>query len=143
MRAENLRHAATAVLVRNSAGQVYVHRRTESKDVFPGLLDFTAGGVVGAGEDPAEAAKRELDEELGIRGVALKFLGAADYADDHTDVRAFLFTVTWDGPIAWQPEEVAWGEWHNAADLERNVAERPQDFVPDAVALWADRWPAL
>jgi 8-oxo-dGTP pyrophosphatase MutT (NUDIX family) len=143
MRAENLRHAATAVLVRNSARQVYVHRRTDTKDVFPGLLDFTAGGVVGAGEDPAEAALRELDEELGIRGAALEFLGAADYADSHTDVRAFLYTVTWDGPIAWQPEEVAWGEWRNLDDLERALTERPQDFVPDAVALWADRWPDL
>ncbi|MCB0913776.1 MAG: NUDIX hydrolase, partial [Propionibacteriaceae bacterium] len=56
MRAENLRHGATAVVVRNSSGQVYVHRRTPTKDVYPGRRDFAAGGVIGAGEEPDAAA---------------------------------------------------------------------------------------
>ena len=38
MRAENLRHAATAVVVRDPLGRVYVHRRTDTKDVYPCLL---------------------------------------------------------------------------------------------------------
>ncbi|MGI8695317.1 MAG: NUDIX hydrolase, partial [Mycobacteriales bacterium] len=50
VRAGNLPHAGTGVLVRDSAGRVYVHRRADTKDVFPGLHDCFAGGVVGAGE---------------------------------------------------------------------------------------------
>ena len=53
VRAQNLPHAATAVLVRNSRGQVYLHRRTDTKDVYPGLYDVWAGGCVDAGEEPA------------------------------------------------------------------------------------------
>ena len=45
MRRDNLRHAATGVLVRNSAGDIYVHRRTATKDVYPRYYDFMAGGV--------------------------------------------------------------------------------------------------
>ena len=83
MRAENLTHAATAVVVRDSYGRVFVHRRTDTKDVYPGRFDFAAGGVVAAGEDPHVAAVRELDEELGVTGVPLELVRIAHYADDH------------------------------------------------------------
>ena len=67
MRRDNLWHAASSIVVRGPADGVYLHRRTLSKDVFPGLLDFAAGGVVLADEDPAVGALRELDEEAPVR----------------------------------------------------------------------------
>jgi 8-oxo-dGTP pyrophosphatase MutT (NUDIX family) len=94
MRARNLRHAAAAVVLRDPRGRVYVHRRTSFKDVYPGLLDFAAGGVVAAGEDPQEAAVRELEEELGVSGVRLEAIGEGDYADECTNFRGFGFTAT-------------------------------------------------
>lgn len=136
VRADNLRHAASSVVVRDGAGRVYVHRRTTTKDVYPGLLDLAAGGVVLAGEDPADGAVREVDEELGVHGVPLEPCGVQDYADEVTRYRAFRFVVTWDGPIRWQPEEVSWGEWVAVAELVRRLDEAPQDLVPDSVAVW-------
>jgi len=53
------------VLCRDAAGRIYVHRRTDDKDVYPGMYDMTAGGVLGAGESYLEAARRELAEALG------------------------------------------------------------------------------
>ncbi|MFD6178626.1 MULTISPECIES: NUDIX hydrolase [unclassified Isoptericola] len=132
MRAENLRHAATAVVVRNPAGDVYVHRRTDTKDLYPGRYDFCAGGVLRAGEDPRDSARRELAEELGVAGVELRSLGVADYADEHTRMREFLYECTYDGPVTWQPEEVAWGAWVAPARLLRMLDEVP--FMPDSVA---------
>lgn len=132
MRRENLRHAATHVVVRNRDGLVYVHRRTDTKDVYPGRYDFTAGGVLQAGEDPLESARRELEEELGVAGVELVPLFEADYADEHTRFHAFCYECTTDGPIRWQPEEVAWGEWVTPARLLELIGELP--FMPDAVA---------
>src|SRR5687767_10874148 len=93
MRARNLRHAASSIVVRDSAGRIYLHRRTTTKDVYPGLLDFAAGGVVVAGEDPDVGAVREVEEELGVTGVALEPLGVADYADDATCYRAFRYVA--------------------------------------------------
>lgn len=139
VRAENLRHAATAVVVRNGAGDVYVHRRTDTKDLYPGRYDFCAGGVLRAGEDPLESARREVAEELGVTGVALVPLGAADYADEHTRMREFLYECTYDGPVTWQPDEVAWGAWVTPARLLRMLDDLP--FMPDSVAnfrTWLD-----
>jgi 8-oxo-dGTP pyrophosphatase MutT (NUDIX family) len=111
MRALNLTHAATATVVRDDHGRVHVHRRTDTKDLYPGRHDFAAGGVVAAGEDPHDAAVRELAEELGVTDVPLEPLGVAHFGDDHTDHWGHLFTATWDGPVRLQPDEVAWGEW--------------------------------
>lgn len=137
MRARNLRHAASSIVVRDSAGRIYLHRRTTTKDVYPGLLDFAAGGVVLAGEDPDAGAVREVEEELGVTGVALEPLGVADYADDATRYRAFRYVAVWDGPVRWQPEEVAWGEWVTVEDLVRLIDEEPETIVPDSVAVWS------
>lgn len=138
VRAQNLPHAATAVVVRNSAGEVYVHRRTDTKDVYPGLYDLAAGGVVAAGEDPADAAVREAFEELGVHGVPLRSLGVADYADEHTRYRAFCFEAVYDGPIRLQPEEVAWGAWLPAAQALAWLGDDEHPFVPDTAALLTD-----
>jgi len=132
MRAENLCHAATAIVVRDSAGRVYVHRRTDTKDVYPGRYDFAAGGVLQAGEDPYESAVREVAEELGVTGADLRPLFEGDYADDHTRYHAYCYECTWDGPIRWQPEEVAWGEWVAPARLLEMLDELV--FMPDTVA---------
>lgn len=37
IRARNLLHRGVAILCRNSRGEIYVHRRTDTKDVFPGM----------------------------------------------------------------------------------------------------------
>lgn len=135
MRAQNLRHAATGVVVRDPYGRVYVHRRTPTKDVYPGYWDFTAGGVLLAGEDPLDGARRELAEELGVTS-ELEPLGEDDYADAHTTYHAFRYTTTWDGPITPQPEEVAYGAWLSIEHLLERLADLDVSFMPDARALF-------
>ena len=45
VRRDNLLHASTAVLVRDSEGRIYVHRRADDKDWAPSHHDCCAGGV--------------------------------------------------------------------------------------------------
>ena len=88
VRARNLRHRATYVLVFNRDGKLFVHQRTTMKDVYPGYYDVAVGGVVGAGESYDDAARRELAEELGVTGVALRRVLRADFEDAHTRIAA-------------------------------------------------------
>jgi aminoglycoside phosphotransferase (APT) family kinase protein len=137
MRAQNLRHAATGVLVRDSYGRIYVHRRTPTKDVYPSRWDFTAGGVLLDGEDPLDGARRELAEELSVTS-ELDSLGEADYQDDHTTYHAFRYVTTWDGPIVTQPEEVAYGAWVSVEHLLGRMVDPAVEFMPDTVALFGE-----
>lgn len=143
VRERNLRHACAVVVVRDPSGRIYVHRRSESKDVYPGCYDVMAGGVLQAGEEPLVCARREVQEEFGIAGVDLTPIGEADYADDHSAYHAFGYLVTYDGPIRWQPEEVVWGDWVSLEELTSMLADPASPFAPDTRAL-LDIWlPAI
>lgn len=135
VRRDNLPHVVVSVLVRDSAGRVYVHRRTGTKDVFPDLHDCWVAGCMAAGEEPLTAAARELEEELGIRDTWLRPLGTQWYADEHTRQVAHAFTTTYDGPITHQASEIAWGDWLTMDELRARLADPDWPFVPDGRAL--------
>lgn len=96
----------TFVLLFNGAGELCVHRRTLSKAVYPGFWDVTAGGMVGPGETYAEAAARELHEELGIAGVPLAEHGRFFFDEPGNRLWGAVFSAVSDEPLALQPEEV-------------------------------------
>lgn len=131
VRRDNLLHAATAVLVRDGSGRIYVHRRSADKDWAPGFHDCAAGGVTQYGEPPEVSAARELAEELGITGALLRPLGTALYEDAGTRCFTHVFAVTWDGPVVHADHEVVWGAWMSLAELDELLADPGWDFVPD------------
>jgi isopentenyldiphosphate isomerase len=135
VRTENLLHAATAVLVRRPDGRIYVHRRTETKDIYPGAHDCWAGGVLAAGEQPDDGARRELAEELGISGVALEPLFVTRWSDALVRAIYHAYTAVWDGEIVHQPSEVAWGAWWTPKQLHDQLADPSFAFVPDGRQL--------
>ena len=135
MRRDNLRHVVVAVLVRDTAGRIYVHRRTDSKDVFPGMHDALIAGCMLYGEEPEPAAARELEEELGVTGVALDPLVTDSYADQDVRELCHVFTTTYDGPITHQESEIAWGGWLTVEELADRLADPSWPLVPDSRAL--------
>src|SRR5262245_38598731 len=66
MRRFRLPHRCVYVFVFHPDGRLMVHRRTDSKEVFPGFWDVAVGGVVAAQENWLDAAKRETAEEIGV-----------------------------------------------------------------------------
>ncbi len=135
MRGRNLRHASTAVFLRHPDGRIYVHRRSPDKDWQPSAYDAAAGGVLQDGEEPKEAATRELEEELGITGVPLRSLGVGRYEDETVRCVAHAFEVVYDGPVTHSDGEVVWGGWLTLEELADRLADRGWPFVPDTRAL--------
>jgi isopentenyldiphosphate isomerase len=70
-------HMAIHVWIVTSAGRVLLQRRSLLKENNPGLWDVSVAGHVSAGESVAEAAVREVEEEIGLRIDAsdLQFIG--------------------------------------------------------------------
>ena len=131
MRARRLPHRATYILVFNSAGEVYVQKRTRTKDVFPGYYDTAAGGVVLAGESYLEGALRELEEEMGIRSVPLQSLFEFCHSDANSRVWGAAFRCVYDGDVTLQEEEVESGAFMAIDGVFAAAATQP--FTPDGL----------
>ncbi|MBO1331889.1 NUDIX hydrolase [Streptomyces sp. VRA16 Mangrove soil] len=139
--ARGLRHRCAFILARNPAGEVFVHRRTTTKLVFPGLYDMFVGGVVGAGESYDEAALREAEEELGVSGLPqptplFKFL--YDGGERGT-WWSYVYEVTFDLPVKPQAEEIDWHAFLTPQELERRIGA--WEWTPDGLAAY-HRWKA-
>ena len=140
--ARSLWHGVGGVLLRSGDGRrVYVHRRSATKLVWPGLHDCWAGGVVEPGEAPRTTAARELGEELGVTGVPLVplFTLAYDEGPGGLGRPMFGFEARWAGPVRHQPEEVADGGWMDLAELRARLADPAWPFVPDGREL-VEHW---
>ena len=135
VRRHNLRHAATAVLLRHPDGRIHVHRRSPGKDWQPSAHDAAAGGVLQVGEEPAAAAERELEEELGVTAVPLEKLLVSRYDDETTRYVAHVYEATYDGPLRFADGEVVWGAWMTLQELGRRLQDSDWPFVPDTRAL--------
>ena len=133
MRRGNLVHRAVYILVHNSQGALFVHRRTASKDVFPGYWDVTVGGVVAAGEDYVSAARRELAEEIGIACDAPLPLFEVRYQDATTQLIGRAFLARHDGPVTLQKKEIACGGFVTLDEAERIMRE--ERCCPDGVEV--------
>ena len=137
VRARRLKHRCVFIVVRSSAGEVLIHRRSDAKDLWPGRWDLAAGGVLGAGEGWEDSARRELHEELGVTA-PLAALGGGHYADGDVDEIAKIYAVRHDGPFAFSDGEVVEAFFVGLDELARRIARDP--FVPDSVALV---WPLI
>ena len=131
MRARRLPHRSTYVLVFNGRGQLYVQKRTRTKDVFPGCYDPVTGGVVLAGESYEDGARRELAEELGIRDVTLAWLFDFYFADERVRVWGRAFSCVYDGEMVLQEEEIESGAFMRVEDVLRLAQTRP--VAPDGL----------
>ena len=133
MRAGRLLHRAVSVAVLSTDGRLLVHRRAATKDVWPGMWDIAAGGVVGAGEWFEDAARRELFEELGIVVETLTFLGKGRYVDESVALIGCGYRVTHDGPFTFTDGEISEVRWVDRAALDMLVAS--ERFVPDNLMM--------
>ncbi len=133
MRAHRLLHRSVGIAVVSSDGRLLIHRRSEAKDIWPGWWDIAAGGVVASGETYAEAARRELAEELGLIDVDVEFLGQARYVDDELAALCRGYRVVHDGPFTFADGEVAEARWVTFDELDTMLAT--QRFLPDSITL--------
>jgi isopentenyldiphosphate isomerase len=132
VRARRLPHRCVYVLVFNGRGDLFVHLRTPTKDVYPSHWDVAVGGVLAAGESFADGARREVLEELGVASEPEE-LFPFRHADAATAVQAVVYRLVHDGPFRLQPEEVVRGEFLPLAEVAARIGRDP--FCPDGVAV--------
>ena len=130
-------HRAVHIFVFNAAGELFLQKRSMSKDSAPGKWVSSCSGHVDSGEDYGCAARRELGEEIGLydpEQLEPVFKESACKATGNEFV--LVYRCLSEGPFGLDPEEVSGGKWISLDDLNRWVDDRPRDFAWSFTHLW-------
>ena len=100
--------AVALALIRRD-GRFFLQRRAADAGTWPGLWEFP-GGKVEAGETPAEALLRELDEEVAWRPDRVAALPPVRHHYPGLNVEFNLFLCEGEGPIR---TSLAWAWFRN------------------------------
>lgn len=135
--AEGLMHRAVHILVFNSGGDLFLQKRSQSKDSNPGLWDSSAAGHLERGENYLDCAIREIAEELAIEVATplqslFRLPASAQTGMEHCTV----YRCINDGPFQLQPEEIDEGMWISIAQMDRRVADKDQTLTGILRLIW-------
>ena len=135
---DGLRHRAVHIFVFDKRGNLFLQKRSSLKDVCPGLWDSSAAGHVDAGEDWEPCAKREVQEELGLRNVQLRKVAVlpASPATHEEFVRLYACLAT--GSVHFPCVEIEYGAWFTMEQVDRWASARPHDFAPGFLSCWQE-----
>jgi isopentenyl-diphosphate delta-isomerase len=126
-------HRAVSVIIRNSAGDWLLQRRSASKYHSASLWSNTCCGHPRPNEGSEEAAHRRLLEEMGIKSdLALAFefrYKAAVSADLVENELVSVFSGHWEGSPRPNPDEADGWAWIDLDTLYEAVAATPERYT--------------
>jgi isopentenyldiphosphate isomerase len=135
--ARGLLHRAIHVLVFNSRGEIFLQKRSMTKDREPGKWDSSSSGHVDSGEDYDACAVRELREEIGLivpQTPERLFKIDACAETDQEFVRVYRCQA--EGPFQLHPDEIECGGWFTPEKVTRWIAGQPEDFAGAFRFIW-------
>lgn len=130
---EGLPHRAAHVLVFDTAGRLYLQKRSPNKDTHPLKWTSSASGHVDPGESYTQAAVRELKEELDL-SLELEPLGNLPASErTENEFTAVYRAVTNEAPRP-DPDEIVEGRFFPPAEAKALAAD-PDQACPSLGAV--------
>ena len=138
--ARGLLHRAVHVLVYNAAGQLFLQKRSMTKDNDPGLWDSSCSGHVDSGESYAVAAERELMEEIDLLvDEPMEELFKIEASAGTGWEFAVIYRTESEGPFTLCPEEIDEGRWFTPEEIDNALSREPEKYSPTFKIVWARR----
>lgn len=122
-------HRSVHTLVFDAAGRLFLQKRSQAKDENPGLWDTSSAGHLDRGEAYSDAARRELNEELGIDEPVKLFTrlpASLETAWEHVEV----YACTTAQRIVIDPVEISEGRYFSLSEIDQNIHDDPGRFTP-------------
>ena len=133
-------HRAFSVFAFNVRGELLLQRRALGKYHSGGLWTNSACGHPRPGEATADAARRRLFEEMGVRAGELSPAGVLRYRAEIADLVEneldHLFVTEVTAEPAPDPDEVVEWRFVGRDELAAWLLERPQDFTAWFPPAW-------
>ncbi len=127
-------HRIVHIIVRDSAGRFLLQIRSATVKYRPLHWSTAAGGHVQTGETYEEAARRELQEEIGIVDGELRELGKIFYQSGSLPKYLWVFELTTDADIA-VGEEVSGTQFFTPEEAHALITTHDK-VHPELKFLW-------
>ncbi len=114
---KNLIHRSIGVVVFNKKGELFLQQRSKTKDTDPLRWTISCSGHVAAGNSYLKSAKRELEEELGLKLPLKKLIKYLCYAPDETEM-VMLYKTKTDRIPKVNNEEIIKGRFFSQKELK-------------------------
>lgn len=141
---KGLLHRAVNIFIFNSQGEVFLQKRSEQKLIYPGRFDISASEHVKPGESYQEAAKRGLQEELGIEvnptkirpvhNLRYPYKNGSLIMDDNELVETYK--AVYDGKFQLDTTEVSGGSFLSKDKVEQMIKENSHQFTDYFLEEW-------
>jgi isopentenyl-diphosphate delta-isomerase len=126
--------------VRNSAGYLWIPRRTAHKRLYPLCLDMSVGGHVASGETYDEAFARETREELRIDTAVSTWRLLGCLTPHEHGVSAFMrvYEIARDDPPDYNPDDFTEYFWLLPGGLLERIArgDKAKSDLPKLTAIF-------
>ena len=110
-------------------GEVYLQRRPDWKDIQPGKWDTAVGGHIDYGENPSDALRREVSEELGIEDFTPVSMGKYVFESKKERELVYVNRTVYDGTISPSADELAGGRFWTIDEIRAAIGK--EVFTPN------------
>jgi ADP-ribose pyrophosphatase YjhB (NUDIX family) len=119
-------HIVCDILIRHRDGDFLLTLRDSRKEMYPGCWEASAGGSALAGETPEEGARREMQEETGLKAEKLELISITRKPDSRSVVYAFIAMVdaAKDSVMLQEGETVDY-QWMKLSALRKMIRNEP------------------
>lgn len=122
-------HPVIHLHIFNDAGELYLQKRSTTKDIQPGKWDTAVGGHIDYGETVEEALRREVREELGITDFVPRFITRYVFESAIEKELVNTFRTTYNGNITPDPSELDDGRFWTLDEIRASLGK--EVFTPN------------
>ena len=132
--AGGLLHPVVHLQIVNRRGEIFLQKRSSSKQVYPDMWDSAVGGHVLVGEIFEEALYREARQELEFTLFNPYRLASYIYESQTDRELVALYGAVGNFSLNPHNEEVEKGEWWTVQQIEKNLGRGV--FTPNFIYEW-------
>lgn len=139
---KGLFHRAVIILVLNSKNQIFLQKRSATKDVCPSMWDLSASETLKSGENYQQAAIRGLREELKINTKVIKIRGVHMQKNEYLNGKikdyefVELYKAIYGRRIRIDKNEVSDAHFFTIEEIKKMVNQDKNKFTPWFLDEW-------
>ncbi len=135
---KGLLHRAVHVFVVDQQQGIYLQKRAWHKDEHPGKWDSSASGHVDSGESYVDAARRELEEELGFEAPLEPILTIPACPETNGEHSMLFLSRQGEQRLTPRPNpaEIMEGRFFGVQEIKERIAGKADLFSPSFILLF-------